>query len=94
MARFSLTVLLAVVASSHQANAFQAGPASRVSSRHRAVAVETETDVSFKIPTPQALLPGDEQRTGAMMDLSGVVMSVSDSGRGLLTGCSCRHQLT
>jgi len=77
MARFSLAAILAVVAASQQASAFQAGPASRVSFRRPAVAVES--DVTLKIPTPsKTLTPEDEQRTGAMMDLSGVVLSVSD----------------
>ena len=74
MARFALSAIAAVVAASYHASAFQvARPSSRVSStRRRAVAVENE--VTFKIPT----LPkeGDGQRTGAMMDLSGIAMSV------------------
>jgi hypothetical protein len=42
------------------------------STRRPAVAFEDE--VTFKIPTPPK--EGDGQRTGAMMDLSGIAMSV------------------
>lgn len=74
MARFALATILAIAAAAHQATAFQvARPASRSTSfRRPAVAVESE--VTFKIPTPPK--EGDGERTGAMMDLSGVVLSV------------------
>lgn len=80
MVRFSLAALLAVGALTQQSSAFQAGPASRASSRRPAVAVES--DVSVKIPSLQRMPePNEEQRTGAMMDLSGIVLSVRS--------CSC-----
>lgn len=87
MVRFSLVAVVAVAASVHQSNAFQtAGPASRVTSRRPAVAVES-SDASIKIPTPQAPKP-DGERDGAMMDLSGVVLSVSCM-LNLMRRCLC-----
>lgn len=87
-----LTILAVVAVSPHhQTHAFQvarprqssslassslASRTTRSGVRHKAVAVET-TDVSLKIPNPP--IPGDEeeeQTTGAMVDLSGVVLSV------------------
>jgi hypothetical protein len=73
MARFARPLILGVVAAS-QASAFQvARPSSSMSSTRRP-AVAFEDEVTFKIPTPPK--EGDGQRTGAMMDLSGIAMSV------------------
>jgi omega-6 fatty acid desaturase (delta-12 desaturase) len=72
MARFARPLILGVVAAS-QASAFQvARPSSSMSSTRRP-AVAFEDEVTFKIPTPPK--EGDGQRTGAMMDLSGIAMS-------------------
>lgn len=80
MVRFSLAAVLAVTALQQSSAFLQAGPAARVPSRRPAVAVEQQSDVTLKIPTPQAPKPGEEEQNGAMMDLSGVVLSVSSFG--------------
>lgn len=83
MVRFSSIAIVALSGSCLQlSSAFQvASPSTRVpssasSSRRSAVAVESPSlDVLPKIPTPSG---GDNnERDGAMMDLSGVVFSVS-----------------
>lgn len=78
MVRFSIATVLALAACSQQSIAFQAArPALRVSSRRHAVAVGQSEGVSVKIPTLQPPKPDEEEMDGTMMDLSGVVLSVS-----------------